>query len=35
MFVIQLPFHPWQGGQQMPAKWLGPICESGKFDKIV
>ena len=35
MFVIQLPFHPWQGGQQMPAKWLWPICVSGEFDKIV
>ena len=35
MFVIQLSFHPWQGGQQMPAKWLWPICVSGEFDKIV
>ena len=35
MFFIQLPSHPWQGGQQMPAKWLGPICVLGKFYKRV
>ena len=35
MFVKQLPSHPWQGGQQMPAEWLGPICVLGKFYKRV
>ena len=33
MFVIQLPSHPWEGGQQMPAKWLGSIYVSGEFYK--